>query len=113
MIIIDIESKAVNTRAGEKNGKPWTMVFQQIMISGHYVDGFASKHPRETTIQLDEKNPVPYEPGKYVIGGDAYYFGDFGRLTLGRMKLQPLPQYLAELEKQLGVSIQRPQPKAA
>ena len=113
MIIIEIDSTAVNTKAGEKNGKPWTMAFQQITIIGHFVDGFQSKHPRETTIQLDEKNPVPFAPGKYVLGADAFYFGDFGRFTLGRMKLQPLPAFLAELEKQIGVTIARAQPKAA
>lgn len=113
MIIIEIDSTAVNTKAGEKNGKPWTMAFQQITIRGTYVDGFQSKHPRETTIQLDEKNPVPYPVGKYVIGADAYYFGDFGRFTLGRMKLQPLAAHLAEMENQLGVTIARAQPKAA
>jgi len=113
MIIIEIDSKAVNTKAGEKNGKPWTMAFQQITIRGHFVDGFPSKHPRETTIQLDEKNPVPYPEGSYVIGADAFYFGDFGRFTLGRLKLQPLAAHLAEVEKQLGVTISRTQPKAA
>lgn len=113
MIVIEIDSTAVNTKAGEKNGKPWTMAFQQITISGHYTDGFASKHPRESTIQLDEKNPVPYPVGKYVVGADSYYFGDFGRFTLGRMRLQPLAAYIAEIEKQLGVTVQRPQPKAA
>jgi len=113
MIIIEIDSTAVNTKAGEKNGKPWTMAFQQISISGCYIDGFQSKHPRETTIQLDEKNPVPYPVGKYVIGADAFYFGDFGRFTLGRMKLQPLAAHLAEVEKQLNVTMTRNQPKAA
>ena len=113
MIIIDIDSTAVNTKTGSKEGKPWTMNFQQITISGFYVDGFASKYPRETTIQLDEKNPVPYQPGKYVVAPDAFYFGDFGRFTLGRIRLQPLTAFLGDLEKQLGVTINRTQPKAA
>jgi len=113
MIIIEIDSTAVNTRAGEKNAKPWTMAFQQISISGCYIDGFQSKHPRETTIQLDGKSPVPYPVGKYVIGADAFYFGDFGRFTLGRMKLQPLAAHLAEVEKQLNVTMTRNLPKAA
>lgn len=113
MIIIDIDSTAVNTKTGSKDGKAWTMNFQQITISGFFVDGFASKHPRETTIQLDEKNPTPYQPGKYTIGADAFYFGDYGRFTLGRMKLQPLAGFLADLEKQVGVTFTRVQPKAA
>lgn len=113
MIVIEIDSTAVNTKTGAKGDKPWTMNFQQIAVSGHFVDGFPAKHPRETTIQLDEKNPVPYPVGKYVLSPDAFYFGDFGRFTLGRLKLQPLGHFLEDLGKQLNLSISRNGPKAA
>jgi hypothetical protein len=115
MIIIEIESTAIKSKNGtnEKTGKDWLMNFQQISITGHYVDGFPSRHPRESTIQLDEKNPVPFPVGAYVLSPESFYFGDFGRFTLGRMKLQPLKEYLADMQKQLGCSIAFNQPKAA
>lgn len=113
MILIEIENTEIKTKVGVKNGKPWTMNFQQMTILGHYVDGFASKHPHETTIQLEEVNPQSYPVGKYVVSSESFYFGDFGRFTLGRLKLQPLAQFMAEIEKQLSITISRPQPKAA
>lgn len=115
MIVIEIESTATNSKAGvsKNDGKPWNMVFQQISITGHTVDGFLAKHPRESTIQLDSENPQPYPIGRYTLASEAFYFGDFGRFTLGRMKLQPLNQFMAELQKQLGVTVAYNQPKAA
>lgn len=101
MIIIEIDSTQVSTKAGTKNGKNWRMDYQQVAISGTYVDGFPTKYPRESSIQLEGDNPQPYPPGKYVIGAESFYFGDFGRLTLGRVKLQPLAAFVAELQKML------------
>jgi hypothetical protein len=112
MILVEIEDTAINTKSGDKNGKPWSMRFQQITFTGHLVEGFPSKHPRESTIQLED-NAAPYPVGRYVIAADSYFFGDFGRFTMGRLKLQPIKDYLAELQRQLGVSIAFNQPKAA
>lgn len=105
MIVIEIDSTAINSKSGVKDGKPWGMHFQQMSISGHMIDGFPAKYPRETTIQLDGDNPQPYPVGRYTLAADSYFFGDFGRFTLGRLKLQPLQAYLADLQKQLGVTV--------
>jgi len=114
MIVIEIESTAVNTKSGTgKDGKPWNMVFQQINISGHIVDGFPAKYPRETTIQLDSENPQPYPVGRYAVAPESFFFGDFGRFTLGRIKLQPLNAYFSDVQKQLGLTVSYNQPKAA
>lgn len=112
MIIVEVEDTAINTKSGEKNGKPWSMRFQQITFTGHLVEGFPSKHPRESTIQLEE-NDKPYPVGTYVIAADSYFFGDFGRFTMGRIKLQPVQQFFAELQKQTGARVSFDQPKAA
>lgn len=104
MIVIEIESTNVSTKAGNKNGKNWRMDYQQVAISGMHVDGFPTKYPRESSIQLEGDNPQPYPPGKYVISDSAFYFGDFGRLTLGRIKLTPLAAFLADVQKQFGVA---------
>lgn len=112
MILVEIEDTAINTKSGEKAGKPWSMRFQQITFTGHLVEGFPSKHPRESTIQLED-GQAPYAVGRYVVASDSYFFGDFGRFTMGRLKLQPLKDYLAEIQRQLGVTIAYNQPKAA
>lgn len=115
MIVIEIDSTATRTKSGNNAKGPWSMTFQQISISGHMQDGFPAKHPRESTIQLEE-NAQPYAVGKYTIAAESYFFGDFDRFTLGRLKLVPLNIYFAELQKQLGVTVaygQPAQPKAA
>lgn len=101
MIIFEIESAATNTREGVsgKTGKPWNMVFQQCLIHGVLVDGFASRYPRESTIQLED-NQAPYAPGKYVLAPECFYFGDFGRFTMGRVRLMPLAVFLNELQNE-------------
>ena len=113
MIFVDIDSDAVAVKSGEKNGKEWKMHLQQIAFVGHYVDGFPAKLPRESTIELDKNNPKPYPPGRYVVAADSFFFGDFGRFTLGKIKLQPVAAFFAELAKQTGARISFEQPKAA
>ena len=113
MIIIEIESTAVAQKSGSNAKGPWTMYFQQILITGHHVDGFPARHPRESTIQLDDKNPTPYPAGKYVIAPESYYFGDFSRVSLGRLKLQTVAAFFADLQKQTGARVTFEQAKAA
>lgn len=113
MIIIEIENTAVAQKSGTNAKGPWTMNFQQILITGHHIDGFPARHPRESTIQLEDKEPRPYPPGKYVIAPESFFFGDFGRFSLGRLKLQPVQSFFAELKKQTGANITFDQPKAA
>lgn len=112
MIIVEVEDTAVKPKNGVKNGTPWQMNFQQITFTGHLVEGFPSKHPRESTIQLED-GQAPYPVGRYVVAADSYFFGDFGRFTMGRLKLQPLKDHLAEIQRQLGVTVTYNQPKAA
>jgi hypothetical protein len=99
MIIVTIESTATHTREGNKNGKDWKMITQQCAITGHYQDGFPARYPRETTIQLDSEKPMPWAPGKYVISPESYFFGDFGRFSLGQIKLQTLGAFLDEIKQ--------------
>jgi hypothetical protein len=115
MIIIEIDSTATKEKSGisKKTGEVWKMVFQQISISGHHQDGFPAKYPRETTILLDSEKPVPHPVGRYALAADSYYFGDFDKFMMGRIELIPLNAFCNDLQKQLGVSITQPQPKAA
>ena len=112
VIIVSIDNVAVNEKSGTKGDKAWKMRFQPILISGLMVDGFESRYPRETTIQLEE-NAAPYPVGQYVIASESFYFGDFGRFTMGRMRLQPIAAYMADLERTLGVTVTAKPAKAA
>lgn len=100
MIIIEIVSTETRPKSGVKAGKPWTMNFQQCLYHGVSVDGFTSNFPRESTIQLDDTQAA-FPVGKYVLSAHSFYFGEFGRLTLGRQKLQPLADFLEEIKKQV------------
>lgn len=112
MIIIDIDSVTVKTKSGNKNGKDWKMTFQQCAYTGHYTDGFPARNPQDSSIQLEDGDQ-PYPVGRYALASDSFFFGDFGRFMLGRVKLVPLKDHLAELQRQLGVTIAYNQPKAA
>lgn len=115
MIIIEIESPAYTTREGvsAKNGKPWKLCQQQILIHGFYSGGFPSRYPRTSTIQLDADKPQPFANGKYVISAEAFFFGDFDELILGRKKIQPLEEFLTEISAQFGLSMTKTPLKAA
>lgn len=112
MIVIEIDSTATNNRSGTNAKGPWSMTFQQVSISGHLVDGFPAKYPRESTIQLED-GQAPYPVGRYTIAPESFFFGDFGRFTLGRLKLVPLKQFFSDIQNQLGVTVTYAQPKAA
>ena len=112
MIIIDIDSTVVKTKTGNKNGKDWKMTFQQCAFIGHFTDGFPARNPQDSSIQLED-DAQPYAAGRYTLASDSFFFGDFGRFTLGRGKLVPLKDHLAELQRQLGVTISYNQAKAA
>ena len=104
MIIIEVESTATAERAGVKEGKPWRMVTQRVIYHGMYSEGFVSKYPRESTIQLDSDNPKPFPVGKYVISAESFYFGgQYQQFTCGRPRLQPLSAFLAEIQEQFKV----------
>lgn len=108
MILIEIDSTNVMNKpyTDKKTGVPKNMVFQQIVITGHLVDGFPAKLGRESTIMLDDQNPQPFPVGKYVINqAESFYFGDFGRFNFGRMKLQSLAAFMAEIKKQFAAPV--------
>jgi hypothetical protein len=41
---------------------------------------------RRVPISLEESQ-LPYEVGNYALGDGSFYFGDYGRLMLGRLEL--------------------------
>lgn len=44
---------------------------------------------RKVPISLEE-GQSPYEVGVYTLGDGSFYFGDYGRLMLGRLELLPV-----------------------
>lgn len=103
MIRIEIKSADFRTKAGisKKTGEQWKMNHQQMYIHGFYQDGFTSDTPRPSTIQLDQDKPQPYPVGLYAISDESFFFGDFDRFSLGRIKLVPLVAFVTEAGRQV------------
>jgi len=100
MIIIEIENKAVNVRSGGVGADAWVAHEQQIVVHGLVKGGFPARFPSEAVVRLDSRNPVPFDPGKYVIRSDSYRIGNFNRFEMPFLNLQPLSAFLAEVQEQ-------------
>lgn len=103
MIVIEIENKVVNVRSGGTGADPWVVHEQQIVIHGLHKNGFEARYPSESVVRLDSRNPVPFEPGKYVIRADSFRIGRFDRFEMAYLNLQPLASFLAEVQEVFGV----------
>ena len=112
MLLIDVDSTVTRTKQGTKDGRPWMMTFQQITIHGLLVDGFPSRYARETTLQL-ERDAQPDPVCQYVLGPDCYYFAECDHFSFRGVRLQSVSVYLADLSRQLHLTIKPVLEKAA
>ena len=96
MIVIEVTRQAYQSRSTSSG----TFNDQSVLIHGVMVNGFPAEVPRQATVSLDQQNPQPYPPGKYVISDESFYFGKYDSLALGRMRLRPLSDFLKELQVQ-------------
>ena len=90
MIKIEVVSTLFDEKSGTgKNGKPY--VIREQGAYAHVLDeqGKPGKYPVACKLALEGDQP-PYQPGFYTFDGRAVFVGDFGRLSLGRVKLTPL-----------------------
>lgn len=53
--------------------------------------GKPSKYPQKIEITHDKDSP-PYQPGFYTLDPRSFYVGDYHKLSIGKMKLSPLPK---------------------
>jgi hypothetical protein len=115
MIIIEIvngiaKEQEFQYKAESNNAKPGetgAFIRQHCLVHGHYVNGFRATQPRDSAITLGIINktrgaaaPKPYALGKYVVSPECFYF-DREELAFGRVRLQPLQEFLQELNEQI------------
>lgn len=99
MLIIEIETTSINTKAGVKNGKNWRIDTQPCLVHGLFASGMPNRFPRETSIQLNGDNPEAYPVGKYVLSPECYGLDQYGSLEMRRVRLQSLASHVTELQK--------------
>lgn len=93
MIRIEVVSTTVDEKHGtsRKSGKPYAIREQNAYA--HVLDesGKPAKYPVQCRIGLEENAP-PYTPGMYQLDPRSIFVGEFGRLSIGRLRLVPLAQ---------------------
>lgn len=91
MIKIEIESTQVNVKSGQsaKTGKNYSIREQEAWAYLTDSDGKTQKHPTAMKITLED-NQAPFSVGAYVLQSSSIYVADFGRLSIGRVRLAPI-----------------------
>lgn len=92
MIRIEIESAEVITKSGvaAATGKPYTIREQDAWAYLVGQNGKPNKHPDAMKIAL-ERDQSPYAVGAYILDPGSLYVASFGKLSIGRVRLNPLP----------------------
>lgn len=91
MIKIEVESTEVKTKSGQsaKTGKNYSIREQDAWAYLVDPEGKPQKHPVAMKITLED-NQVPYAVGAYHLLDSSIYVGDFGRMSVGRVRLAPI-----------------------
>lgn len=88
-VLIEVQSTDVDTKTGpykdpQRAGEKWTIIEQQARAQ------LPNGELRMITVQLDDRDPKPYPPGKYRLDYSAMvYVGRFGQLLFGKPVLVP------------------------
>jgi len=92
MIKIEVESTEIKTKSGQsaKTGKNYSIREQDAWAFLADPDGKPQKHPVAMKITLED-NQAPYPVGAYVLQASSVYVADFGRLSIGRVRMNPIP----------------------
>lgn len=87
---IEVKSTAVAERKGVSDaGRPWSIREQQAYAHVLDRDGKPEEYPQKITLRLDEGDQA-YPAGEYTLADASFYVGQYGRLTVGTVKLQAL-----------------------
>ncbi len=91
MIKIEIESPAVNVKSGisAKTGKQYSIREQDAWAYLTDAEGKPQKHPTAMKITLEDTQQ-PYPVGSYVLQSSSIWVADFGRLSIGRVRIAPI-----------------------
>jgi len=89
---IEIISKVVRTKqvTAKVGGKQYTFHEQEAFAFIPDADGVVGKYPTPLKLSHDEPKEA-YGPGFYMVAPSSFYVDGYGTLTLGRVKLVPIP----------------------
>ena len=87
-ILVGTATKKSGTSA--KNGKAYEIVEQEGWAHVSDQNGNPAPYPSRISIQLENGQP-PYLPGSYTLADGSFFVGDFSRLSIGRLRLVPIP----------------------
>ncbi|MBK9394262.1 MAG: helix-destabilizing protein [Uliginosibacterium sp.] len=91
MFKIEILVGAATKRSGtSKGGKPYEMIEQEAWAHVCDQQGNPAPYPSRIVLTL-ENNQMPYPAGHYTLHESCFYVGDYQKLTLGRVRLVPIP----------------------
>jgi len=90
-IRIEVKSAVVaeNSGVAKASGKPYTIRKQTAWAHVVDQDGKPYDYPARTDIQLEHDQPA-YPVGNYTIAPASFFIGDFDKLAMRRLVLQPL-----------------------
>lgn len=89
-IRIEVTDATIEHRQVTKGGKTFDFYTQTAYAFIPDALGKPSKYPQRIEIGHDKDAPG-YQPGFYTLDPRSFFVGDFNRLSIGRMKLSPLP----------------------
>lgn len=95
-IRIEIKSPAVTENSGvaKNTGKPYTIRKQTAWAHVVDQDGKPYEYPARVELQL-ENDQAPFQPGNYTIAPASFFVGDYDKLAMRRLVLQPLQAKVA------------------
>ncbi len=90
-IRIEVKSGAVveNSGTAKATGKPYTIRKQTAWAHVVDADGKPYEYPARIEFQLD-RDDAPFAPGNYTIAPASFFVGDYDRLAMRRLILQPI-----------------------
>jgi hypothetical protein len=88
---IEVTEANIEHRQTTKNGKTYDFFTQTAYVFLPDSLGKPSKYPQRIEIGHDKDSPA-YQPGFYTLDPRSFFVGDFNKLSVGRMKLSPLPK---------------------
>ena len=90
MLKIEIKSPLITEISGtSKAGKPYHMRKQAAWAHTFDTQGNPNPYPERIELTLNDQQDG-FPPGVYTLSDKSFFVGDFGRLEVGRLILEPV-----------------------
>lgn len=90
MLKIEIKSPLVTEISGtSKAGKPYFIRKQAAWAHTYDAQGNLNPYPERIELSLND-GQEPFNPGVYTLSDKSFFVGDFGKLEVGRLILDPV-----------------------